>query len=183
MTPRFEPRSTGSAVQFGALAAGLALVSITLYLIYERQSTSLPDPTVVASLIVPAIQLRSDRSLATAQLTANTSALDLRFERSESGLEPPFAAEIRNLAGDVVWSGPATPTQDAGSESSFAVVRVPAETLIDGDYFAELRSLAGTAQSEPDRYAFRRGGVSGIEHHDRPSQQLIEYGRRRIVHQ
>jgi hypothetical protein len=63
------------------------------------------------------------------------------------------------------------------------VVRVPAETLIDGDYFAELRSLAGTAQSEPDRYAFRRGGVSGIEHHDRPSQQLIEYERRRIVHQ
>lgn len=152
-TPRL--RSTRRMIRFGALAAGVALVSITLYLFSVRQSTPLPAPTVVASLTLPAIQLRGDQRLPTAHLSPSTSALELRLERSEFALQPPFAVEIRSLSGDVVWSGPAIRVQDAGGEQALALVRVPADPLVQGDYLVELRSIAEAERPDTLRYAFR----------------------------
>lgn len=148
-------RSTRRTIQVGALAAGVALVSITFYLVNQRQNTPPPTPSVLASLTLPAIQLRSDQKLPTAQLTPSTSELELRLERGERPLEPPLEVEIRSLAGIVVWSGPATPADDAGSRQLLAVVRVPTDRLIEGDYILELRSLAGAGRAEADRYPFR----------------------------
>ena len=151
-----RPRARNWLPAWAAAAAGLAVVGVALWLGLQRQERGqgIPEPRLVASIVLSAGTVRGGEAPARIELSATPGTVRLELDLETVVEQPRYRVELHSRSGQNVWR--AEDLMPRTTEWGKAVVvDVESSVLQQGEYELLLQSAAQPGgANDPTYYYF-----------------------------